>query len=694
MGAFVGIDLGTTYSLVARINSDGKAEIIPNSLGQRLTPSVVDLSSDPPVVGSEAKERQMFGDPGVYAFFKRQMGDQNAIFIEHGKTYTPVDLSSMVLAYLKSCAEKYLQQPVTDAVITVPAYFKDPQRRATIRAGEMAGLNVLRIISEPTAAALAYGVRPTAQKAIYLVYDLGGGTFDVSVVEIAPDELRVIGTDGDHELGGKDWDDRLLNYLAARFEDEFGTKLIGADFNELIVMAEDRKKQLSELSAVTVPVQGSGRSGRYEVTRAKFEELSRDLLERTTVLCEQALGDMSLKWADLAGVILVGGSTRMPAVRQYVEKMSGKPPLPGTNPDEAVALGAAIQAAMDIEARSSSTLLLAGRKKSVDVISSSMGMIAVNEDGTKYVNSIIIPKNKPIPSLETRPYSLRVRSNSADSQLEVFMTQGETPDPMRCIYLGKYVFTGIPPLQSRVATIDISYQYDLNGVVEVSAKERSTGKSLNLTVEPLPPDVPDRFLRSPEEERAREHITVYLAFDLSGSMSGDPLDKAKKAANAFIEQLDFSSASAGIIEFSDRTMTMVPACQDSRAVRNGINGMTIGRTGFGNATDPFDEIHKHLSKAKGVRFGIVLADGVWSHQAKAIERARRCHRDEIDIIAIGFGGADEEFLRKISSRSDLGFFTDLNSLTETFSTIAQELTESGGHLDSQSMSRIRGRISR
>lgn len=203
MGAFIGIDLGTTYSAVAYINSDGKPEVIPNDQGNRLTPSVVDLASNPSLVGDEAKEKQTLGDTGVYSFFKRNMGDPNALYLENDQEYTPVDLSSMVLAYLKRCAEEFLGQTVTDAVITVPAYFNNMQRQATIEAGKQAGLNVLRIISEPTSAALAYGVRPTQTQSKILVYDLGGGTFDVSLVEVTPDELRVIATDGDHMLGGK-----------------------------------------------------------------------------------------------------------------------------------------------------------------------------------------------------------------------------------------------------------------------------------------------------------------------------------------------------------------------------------------------------------------------------------------------------------------------------------------------------------
>jgi molecular chaperone DnaK len=377
MARVVGIDLGTTFSAVATIGPDGRAFVIPNDDGDLLTPSVVDLAQDPPLVGREAKRRQELGDPGIYAFFKRDMGDRNALFMEGNRRYTPVDLSALVLASLKRAAERFLQEPVRDAVITVPAYFNNMQREATIAAGRRAGLNVLRIISEPTAAALAYGMRPAPETATILVYDLGGGTFDISLVEIGPEELRVIATAGDHYLGGKDWDDRILQHLSAQFEREFGVELIGDDFNALLVKAEQVKIALSTRQAVRVTVSGQGRTGTYEITRAAFEALTRDLLARTEQLVEQVLDDAGKTWAEMAGVVLVGGSTRMPMVRDYVTRLSGRAPVAGVDPDQAVALGAAIQAAMDHEERQpdAPTLLLAGRKATTDVISNSLGMI-------------------------------------------------------------------------------------------------------------------------------------------------------------------------------------------------------------------------------------------------------------------------------------------------------------------------------
>lgn len=685
MGTFIGIDLGTTFSVVAYIDADGKAQCIPNDQQRLITPSVVDLSSNPPIVGDEAKEKQALGEESVYSFFKRDMGNPNALYIESNQKYTPIDLSALVLQYLKHSAETFLNQSVTDAVITVPAYFNNMQREATLEAGRKAGLNVLRIINEPTAAAYAYGIRPTATQAKVLVYDLGGGTFDISLVEITSNELHVIATAGDHMLGGKDWDDRILLYLTSEFEREFGVELLGNQINDLMILAERTKISLSTKQTVKVPIKTSLDSTTYELTRTQFEELTRDLMERTEMLVNQVLDDAGLTWVEIGGVVLVGGSTRMPMVRDYVERMSAKSALTGCNPDEAVALGAAIQAAIDIEQRQATPIMqLAGRKIAIDVISHSLGMIAQNEDGTKYINSIIVQKNKPIPCEQTRPYQLRLR-RGGQNRLEVFMTQSETTDPMSCAYLGKYVFTEIPSLSVESAVIDIIYAYDRNGVVQVSAIERSTKQALKLIIEPLPEDIPDRFLLPPTVEIQREHLNLYLAFDLSGSMSGQPLLEAKKAATGFSSQCDITNTSLGIIEFSDSVLTTTGISQNIKQINHGIDTLQIGRTGYGNATHPFDEILNHLERAKGLRYAIILTDGVWNDQAAAIRAAQRCHQIGIEIIAIGFGGADKAFLRKISSSEEFSFFTNLADLSETFSAIAQELTENSGQIDPGSL---------
>ncbi|BCL77979.1 molecular chaperone DnaK [Ktedonobacteria bacterium brp13] len=678
MGAFIGIDLGTTYSVVAYVNpATGQPVIIRNAANKAITPSVIAFDSQPPLVGDEAKERQLAGETEVASFFKRNMGDPHYLYTFADKDYTPTQLSTLIIQHLKQLAEQHLRQKVTHAVITVPAYFTHIQRSATIEAGEQAGLHILKIISEPTAAALAYGLRPGAaqREQRILVYDLGGGTFDISLISISEQELTVMATEGDHQLGGKDWDDRLIAYIAEQFEQEFASELIGDDINELRVQTERLKHTLSSKEKAEIRVHAAGHTGTYTVTRACFEELTRDLVERTRTLSEMALHEKQLSWSNLDGVLLVGGSTRMPMIGELIQHVSGKPPMRGINPDEAVALGAAIQATMEKEREDDTEFLLVGRKQTTDVIAHSLGMIAVSEDHSRYRNSIIIRKNLPIPSERARPYMLRLRYNN-DTHLEVYLTQGENEDPQQCVYLGSYIFEQFPKIATREAILDITYRYDKNGMVEISAVERTTRQSLKVTVLPVPPDVPLRFLQHPDEQQTqREHITIYLAFDLSGSMQGDPLAAAKLAAEEFVNQCDLTTTSIGLISFSDRVSIDLIATQNADQIFQSIQYLTIGRTGIENSGHPFDAIENLLSTVTGRRYAVVLADGVWEHQKKVIRKAQKCHAQQIEVIAVGFGAADEKFLRAIASSSEQSLFTDLSRLSETFSTIAQEITE-------------------
>jgi molecular chaperone DnaK len=686
MAPAIGIDLGTTYSVVAWVTTGDAPAVIADDVGNTLTPSVVSFARPEPVVGADAKADQARGEPDVAAFFKSSMG--NSAFSRYlgGRDWSAAGLSSLVLAHLKDQADRTLGEPVTRAVITVPEYFTHPQRTATIEAGRAAGLDVLRIISEPTAAALAYGLRPGASPGTgcFVVYDLGGGTFDVSIVRLTDDSLDVVAATGDHELGGRDWDDRIAMELADRFRAETGADLLAGDVGELLVEIEQLKRGLSARRSADITVSDGTRSARYTVTRAEFEVASRDLLERTAQLTAQVLSDAGLTWADIAGVLPVGGSTRMPMVREWVERMSGRPPMGGIHPDHAVALGAAVQAALlsaaDMAAPGGdggSRPLLAGRRIN-DVVAHSLGMIAESADRSRYLNSVLLKRNSVIPCEEVRPYHFDVAAEGAE--LEVFLTQGETDDPAESTYLGRYLITGFPAAVTGSAVIDIAYAYDENAVVTVSATERSTKTTLNVRVDELPDDIPDRFLRPPTAAGpgSREPVTVYLVFDVSGSMSGTPLEQARRAAKAFVSQVDLTTTAVGLMVVSDRVHIELKASQNAAKIERAIDGMTCGSTGYGNAGQPFDEIRKLLKQRNGRRFAIVLADGVWCNQPYAVDRARQCHKDKIDIIAIGFGSADEKFLDQIASATANSLFTSVNELTVTFSTIARELTETTG----------------
>src|SRR3954452_21244457 len=351
MSTFVGIDLGTTNSVVAHRNAYGRPEVIANRDGTNITPSVIYFGNDPPAVGQEARELARLGDSEIASFFKPHMGSPLYQLRFHGKTYSATDLSALVLRRLKEDAEAALGQDVDRAVITVPAYFGDAQRKATIEAGNAAGFQVLRIINAPTAATLAYGLNKAglADETV-LIYDLGGGTFDVTIARIMPDDIAVLATAGDHDLGGKNWDDRIATFLAEQFAAETGFDPLddpGA-LNEVLVRSEQAKWALSERTSTKITLQLGSQRKSYELSRGDFETMTFPLMDRTRTLTEEALEEAKLTWHSLDGVLLVGGSTRMPMVRSYVTEMSGKPPRTGVNVDEVVALGAAIQAAIEV----------------------------------------------------------------------------------------------------------------------------------------------------------------------------------------------------------------------------------------------------------------------------------------------------------------------------------------------------------
>ncbi|MDO8607893.1 MAG: Hsp70 family protein [Phaeospirillum sp.] len=690
MGLAIGIDLGTTNSAVAIVDNHGLPGIVPNALGEAITPSVICfLGPDRYIVGNEAKELQKAGEPCVAAFFKRHMGDPNFLFHAHGRDYSATDLSAILLATLKADAEAVLGKTVTDAVITVPAYFKHPQREATIAAGRQAGLNVLQVVNEPSAAAIAYGVRKWRDGGRLLVYDLGGGTFDVTLAEAKSGEIHILASEGDHELGGKDWDDSIVQFAASRFHDEFGIDPLEDSISiaDLLVRAEDAKKRLTSANSARISIVSGCHRGTYELSRQLFETLTSALMERTVSLTQHVLAEMKVAPSALDGILLVGGSTRMQMVHDFIRRAFGHEPLHGVNVDEAVALGAAAVAAHSGPA-SAGRFALAGGVRMVDVTNHSLGMIAINEKGSAYLNSIILPKNHPIPCTEERPYRFRTR-RGGDNRLEIFVTQGEAGGPADVTYLGKYVLSGFPSSTIREVVVDIAYTYDVSGTVKVAGRLRS-GEPLAVAVEALPDDIPDRFLGPPIIEAVPEHVTVYLTFDLSGSMSGTPLSEAKKAGRRFVDNLDLAHCSVGVIAVADRVQVVLHAAQDARKIAAAIDGLEIGQVGSCNDAEPFAEALKLLGGVEGPRYVVALADGVWSNQPRAISNAKACHQQEIDVVAIGFGSADQAFLRAIASSDEAGIFTSLGNLGETFASIAQVITEAGAGPPSSGQPRGRG----
>ncbi|BAK45862.1 molecular chaperone DnaK [Eggerthella sp. YY7918] len=529
MGKILGIDLGTTNSAMA-VMEGSEPEILVNAEGDRTTPSVEGFRKDGErVVGKAAKNQAVTNPENTVSSVKRFIGrsydetpeerktvsyklkkgkDGRAVVDIDGKDYTPEEISAMVLQKLKNDAEKQLGSPVTQAVITVPAYFNDSQRQATKDAGKIAGLEVLRIINEPTAAALAYGLDKTNKDQKILVFDLGGGTFDVSILELGDGVFEVASTAGDNHLGGDDWDQRIIDWLADKFQNDNGIDL-RQDKMALQRLKEAAEKAKMELSSTTqaninLPFITADASGPkhldYTLTRAEFERITKDLLDRVKKPVEQALKDAGLKTGDIDEVILVGGSTRMPAVQDLVKKLTGKDPNMSVNPDEVVAMGAAVQGGVlagDVEG----ILLL-------DVTPLSLGVETMGGVMTK-----MIDRNTTIPTRKTEIYS-----TAADNQtsVEVHVLQGERQMAADNKTLGKFQLSGIPAARRGVPQIEVTFDIDANGIVNVSAKDLGTGKQQQITISgstALNDDEVERMVKDAEQHaeedaRRKEEIEI------------------------------------------------------------------------------------------------------------------------------------------------------------------------------------------
>jgi molecular chaperone DnaK (HSP70) len=668
----VGIDLGTTISSVAKAAADGTVSLARLRDGSPRLRSVVTIEAGGRiVVGDEAQSLAPLEPDSSFAFFKRRMG--TGWQVPHaGRIWTAPQLSAELLnALLDDAASDFGERPVR-AAVTIPAYFGDDARRATLEAGQLANVEIVALPHEPTAACLAYEPEP-GRTSTQLVYDLGGGTFDVSVVRFGPDGAEVLATAGDDQLGGKDWDDVLVDLIADQVEDQTGFDARDdlSAVTDLLERARDAKHALSSLQRTAVTLHVGGRMLRAELTRQQFEAVAAPLFAKTEALVERVLEDVGGR-SCIDTVLLVGGSSRMPECRAALVKAVGIEPRTGVDPDAAVALGAAAIARDHETSQRPSGGGLMTRRSVRDVTAHGLGFVVVAADGARYVNEVMIARNAPIPASETKRHQLAVGRDDG-GVLDVYMLQGEAERPLDTNPLGRWTFAGVPGNRKGSAVVDVAYMYDEDGVVHVSASVG--GRALGSPTI----DRADRDLRWTEEDPASHcspDLAVALVIDISGSMSGGKLEEAKSACAGFVDVLEEAGAGDRIVlvPFGGAARVAAPLGSSPDVIRGATRELAVsGSTNMAHGLQLAWEALSHGDANRRVL--VLLTDGAPDDRQAALNQRAAIVGGDGEIIARGVQGADDAFLRELDSGSEL---LGTGELESSFRGIARQLASSGG----------------
>ncbi len=637
----VGIDLGTTFSTVAHLNAQGQPEVLPNIEGERITPSVILFEGDDVVVGNYAEQASTLYPEQVIKFVKRHMGDDGFKRTWKGRDYSATELSHFILAKLKHDVELRLGHPVERAVITVPAYFNDKQRRATLKAGQLAGFDVLALLNEPTAAAFAYGLDHMGESSRVLVFDLGGGTFDVTLVDLGHQEINVIATRGDHQLGGKDWDDIIIAYVARTFQQTHGVDPLSdpTSAQELRGKCSAAKLSLSRRPRRNIFHEFDGKVLQTTLTRDEFEVLSAPLVQRCHDLTMEVLQDAGVDLGSVDKVLLAGGSTRMPMIRKMLKAAFDKEPSTDINPDEAIAMGAAIVASLENAARGGESAPVELRTQ--DVTSHSLGLLTLSD--ADLINHKLIPRNSRIPTEQS--FDQLVTTHEGQTEIDVWMVQGESANPEECVILGHFSFYDLPPRPAGETRLEITYRYNANAIVEVEARDVLSGTSLPFRIIQGNVSLQDVLGQG-------QTSSVMVTIDCSGSMFGAPMKAAKRAAKDMVERLLAQPGRQVGVVACPGGIKQLPTTDFDR-VLSAIDGMFP--MGKGNLQQTLTEAHHSLHGNNNQMVFALFTDGIERNDESLIEQANQMKARGVEFITVGVGPRARVDLLKSLASSDTNF---------------------------------------